>query len=290
MEPHMSIVITGASGQLGRRAAELVLEQAPDTELVLVTRSPEKLADLAARGAEIRAGDFDDPASLDAAFAGGERLLLISTDVAGTRVPQHRRAIDAAVRAGVKHVGYTSILNPTPDHPGAVPSEHRQTEEALRASGLAWTFLRNSIYAEMQAASAESALASGQLVTNAGAGRTAFVTREDCAAVAAAVLLGDGHEGQAYDVTGPDLLAADDLAALYAETGGKPVAPVQIDDAAYAAGLVEHAGLPQELAEIYAAFGTAIRLGFLDVRSDTVERLTGRPPQSVRSLLEPALT
>jgi NAD(P)H dehydrogenase (quinone) len=205
-------------------------------------------------------------------------------------VPQHRRAIDAAVRAGVKHVGYTSILNPTPDHPGAVPSEHRQTEEALRASGLAWTFLRNSIYAEMQAASAESALASGQLVTNAGAGRTAFVTREDCAAVAAAVLLGDGHEGQAYDVTGPDLLAADDLAALYAETGGKPVAPVQIDDAAYAAGLVEHAGLPQELAEIYAAFGTAIRLGFLDVRSDTVERLTGRPPQSVRSLLEPALT
>jgi NAD(P)H dehydrogenase (quinone) len=204
----------------------------------------------------------------------------------GTRVPQHERAIDAAVRAGVGHVLYTSIPNPTPDHPGPVPAEHRATEEAIRASGLAWTFLRNSIYAEMQSASAEAALASGRHVTNTGDGRTAFVSRQDCAAVAAAVLTGDGHEGQAYDVTGPELLAADGLAALYAETGGKPVEVVQVDDAAYAAGLVEHAGLPPVVAEVYAAFGTATRLGFLDVRSDVVERLTGRPPHSVRAILE----
>jgi NAD(P)H dehydrogenase (quinone) len=290
MERHMSIVITGASGHLGRRVAELVLDQAPERELVLVTRSPEKLADLAERGADVRHGDFDGPASLDVAFVGGERLLLVSTDVVGARVAQHRRAIDAAVRAGVRHVVYTSLPNATPDNPATVAVEHRETEEALRASGLAWTFLRNSIYADMQPQSAEAALAAGELVTNAGAGRTALVAREDCAAVAAAVLVGDGHEGKAYDVTGPDLLGADDLAALYAAAGGKPVTVVHVDDAAYAAGLVEHAGLPPAMAEIYATFGAATRNGFLDIRTDTVERLTGHKPQPVRSILARTLT
>jgi NAD(P)H dehydrogenase (quinone) len=284
----MSIVITGASGQLGRRVAELVLEQTSD--VVLVTRTPEALAGFAERGAQVRRGDFDDPASLDAAFAGGERLLLVSTNVIGTRVAQHRRAIDAAVRAGVRHVLYTSIPNPGPENAAAVAVEHRETEEALRASGLAWTFLRNDIYADLQPQSAAAAIASGQLVTNAGDGRTGYVTREDCAAVAAAVLLSDGHEGRAYDVTGPETLSAADLAALYSELGGRPVQVVHVDDAAFAAGLVEHAGMPQAMAEIYATFGIATRDGVLDVRTDVVERLTGRAPQSLRSLLEGALS
>lgn len=284
----MSIVITGASGQLGRRVAELVLEQTSD--VVLVTRSPEVLAGFAERGAQVRYGDFDDPESLDAAFAGGERLLLVSTNVIGTRVAQHRRAIDAAVRAGVRHVLYTSIVNPGPENVAAVAVEHRETEEALRASGLAWTFLRNDIYADLQPQSAAAAIASGQLVTNAGDGRTGYVTREDCAAVAAAVLLGEGHEGRAYDVTGPETLSAADLAALYSELGGKPVEVVHVDDAAFAAGLVEHAGMPQAMAEVYATFGAATRAGVLDVQTDVVQRLTGRAPQSLRSLLEGALS
>ena len=280
----MSIVITGASGQLGRRVAELVLEQTAD--VILATRTPETLSGLAG---DVRRADFDDPASLDAAFAGGSRLLLVSLPTIGARVPQHIAAIDAAARAGVGSIAYTSIVNPGPENPSAVAAEHLQTEDAIRASGLAWTFLRNSIYADLQARSAAAALATGQLVTNAGDGRTALVTREDCARVAAAVLVGDGHEGQAYDVTGPEALSADDLAAIYSELGGKPVEVVHVDDAAYAAGLVEHAGMPQAVAEIYATFGAATRRGALSAQTDVVERLTGRAPGTVRELLAAAL-
>ena len=155
-------------------------------------------------------------------------------------------------------------------------AEHRETEEAIIASGLAHTFLRNNIYADLQPQSAQAAIASGRLVTNAGAGRTGYVTREECAAVAAAVMRGDGHENQAYDVTGPAALNADDLAQLFSELGGEPIEVVHVDDDAYAAGLVEHAGMPRAMAEIYATFGAATRKGALDVVTDVVERLTGR--------------
>jgi NAD(P)H dehydrogenase (quinone) len=280
----MSLIVCGASGQFGRRVAQLLIENhAPD--VVLVTRTPDAVADL---GAEVRHGDFDDPATLQAAFAGGRRLLLVSLPVIGARVPQHKAAIEAAKRAGVEHIAYTSIVNPGPENPAAVAAEHRETELAIEAAGLAYTFLRNSIYADLQPRSAEAAIATGRLVTNAGEGRTGYVTREDCAAVAAAVLTGDGHANQAYDVTGPEALNADDLARLYSELGGRPVEVVHVDDAAYAAGLVEHAGMPQHLAEIYATFGAATRSGALDVTTDVVERLTGRPPASLRSVLWPA--
>lgn len=280
----MSIVITGASGHLGRRVAELVLEQTAD--VILTTRLPEALSGL---GGDVRRADFDDPASLDAAFAGGSRLLLISLPTIGARVPQHVNAVDAAARAGVSHISYTSIVNPGPENPAAVAVEHLETEEAIRASGLAWTFLRNSIYADLQPRNAAAAIASGRLVTNTGDGRTAYITRQDCAAVAAAVLLGDGHDGQAYDVTGAEALSADDLAALYAELGGTPVEVIQVDDATYAAGLVEHAGMPAAMADIYATFGAATRNGALSAQTDVVERLTGQAPDTVRELLAAAL-
>jgi NAD(P)H dehydrogenase (quinone) len=146
----MSIVISGASGPFGRRVTEFLLSDKTE-DVVLVTRTPEALHGI---DAEIRMGDFDDPATLDAAFAGGERLLLVSLPVIGARVPQHKAAIDAAARAGVKHIAYTSIVNPGPENPAAVAAEHRETEEAIRASGMAWTFLRNSIYADLQPRSA----------------------------------------------------------------------------------------------------------------------------------------
>jgi len=284
----MSIVVTGASGHLGRRVVEELLDRVDASDLILVTRRPDALAEYAARGAQVRAGDFTDPSSLPAAFAGGERMLLISTDAIGARVRPQADAVDAAVAAGVRLVAYTSIINPESGNAAAVVPDHRATEDKLRASGLEWTFLRNSIYADLEAGNQAAALATGQLVTNGGAGAVAYVARDDCAAAAAAVLATDGHAGKAYDITGPERLDADARAAIFAELGGKPVEVIQVDDAAYAAGLAEAAGMPLPVAELYATFGTATREGALDVLTDDFETLTGRTPRSLRDVLTAA--
>jgi len=282
-----TIGITGASGQLARLTIDALLERGVDpASLVLVTRSPDAIADVAAKGATVRHGDFDQPDGLPEAFAGIERLLLISASDIGRRIPQHQAAIDAAKAAGVRHVAYTSIANPVEDNPAPVTPEHRATEQALRDSGLAWTFLRNGIYAEFQATGAAQAVASGQLVTNKGDGRTSYVSRADCAAAAAVVLATDGHEGQAYEITGPEAVTEENLAAIASEISGKPIEVVKVDDAALIAGLVEHAGLPEAVAQIVADFGRATREGYLGEVTDTVERLTGRKPRTLREVLQ----
>ena len=283
----MVTVITGASGHLGRRVAELLVSEhdvAP-ADLVLVTRSPDKLADLAADGAHVRHGDFGDPASLQAAFAGAEKALVISTDRVGTRVQGHKAAIDAAVAAGARSIAYTSGINPSDSSPIGVMWEHRQTEDHLRAAAPAWTILRNSIYAEILLGGAQAALATGSHVTNEGDGRVSYVARDDCAAAAAAVLAADGHEGRIYDITGPMSLGAADVAALYGELGARPVEVVQVDDDAFVAGLVEHAGMPRPVAEVYASFGTGARCGYSAPVSDTFLQLTGRRPTPARDVL-----
>ena len=282
----MTLVITGASGQLGRRAAELLLDQVDPTEVVLVTRNPGSLADLAARGTVVRFGDFDQPDSLREAFAGGDRLLLISgSETGAVRVGQHQNAIDAAVAAGVGHVSYTSIPNPVAANPAVVAADHRATEEALAASGLGYTYLRNALYADMRVQEAQGALATGRFNSNQGDGATAYVSREDCAAAAVAVLAGGSeHDDRAYDITGPELLGAAELAALYGRAGGAEVKLVTMDDETYIAGLVQ-VGLPEPVARLIASFGTAIREGYLDQRSGDVQALTGRAPEAVEPLV-----
>jgi NAD(P)H dehydrogenase (quinone) len=282
----MTIAITGASGQLGRLTAEALIEKIDPSEVVLVTRAPDAIADFAARGADVRRADFAEPESLVDAFAGVERLLLISASDLGVRVAQHRAAIDAAAAAGVRHVAYTSIGNPSHSNPGAAARDHRETEEALLASGLDWTFVRNGIYAEMLMFEAPAALATGKLLTNDGDGRTAYVSRADCAAAAAAVLTGDGHERKAYDITASESLSRADVAALFAELGGRPVEPVYLDDESWIAAMVEHAGMPEPLARTYATFGIAARRGYLGAVSPTVGELIGREPVGVREVLE----
>jgi NAD(P)H dehydrogenase (quinone) len=264
---------------------------AAGAEPILVTRTPEAVVDL---GCETRFGDYGEPDSLHDAYAGAERLLLISASDLETRTEQHRAAIAAAGAVGVRHLVYTSGLNPEPPNPAVISPSHYATEQALAASGLAWTVLRDSLYSEYQVPEATQAIADGTLTHNRGDGRIAYVSRKDCAAVAAAVLTGSRHEGCAYDVTGPELFTARALAALYAELGGREVRDEALDDQAFTELLVgAFAGSGEQHArygaELVASFGRSIREGYMASRTDVVERLTGRPPRSLRAVLEAVL-
>jgi NAD(P)H dehydrogenase (quinone) len=288
-EDPVVVAITGASGHLGRKTAELVVDRLDPGDVVLLTRTPEALADLAERGAGVRRADFDEPQSVNDALAGVERMLLISALELGHRVQQHGAAIDAARQAGVRHVLYTSIPNPVTQNPAGVVPDHRATEEALKTSGLAWTFLRNNLYAEYQVQTAAQAIATGRLVTNAASGRTAYVSRDDCAAAAAGVLTASGHDGESYDMTGPESVSAEELAALAGEIAGQRIDVVHVDDNAFVAGLTG-AGVPEEAARLYASFGASTREGFLQTTSSAVEDLTGHAPRSLRTILSAART
>ena len=282
--PADKVIVSGASGGLaGEAISELLARGVPFNQLILVTRTPEKLASFVDRGAEVRFGDFTKPETLPTAFAGGRQLLLISTD-SGDRVAQHTAAIDAARRAGIKHIVYTSWVNATDDNPAAVARDHRLTEEALRRSGIPYTILRNQQYADGLIARGAKAIAAGELVTNSGRGKWAPVARTDCAAAAAVVLTQNGHEGKTYEITGPDLISEQDFAQMLTEITGKAVRVVYVDDDTYIAGAVK-TGIPEPLARIGATFGIATRGNFLNIKSETLEILLGRRPKSLRELL-----
>jgi NAD(P)H dehydrogenase (quinone) len=277
---------------------ELLLENTPPSELILVTRKPESLAHLAARGAQVRYGDFDNGDSLAAAFAGGERMLLISTlDVGERRRRQHTAAVEAAVAAGVQHIAYTSSVGIHPRSPAFVVADHLHTEELLRRCGVAFTILRDSQYAEVVATMiAPQALASGKWVTSAGEGCMAFVSKKDCVAVAASVLSTPGHEGAVYEITGPELLSFRDAAALAAEIGGRPIEYVIVSheekqatfDAAgiprrYVEGVVHEQSGPWASDEMMS-YERALGEGYFAVCSRHVELITGRPALSLRDV------
>jgi NAD(P)H dehydrogenase (quinone) len=279
------LLVTGAGGQLGRRVVELLLE-AGASDIVATSRDPSKLADLAARGVEVRKADFDDPASLPAAFADVERVLLISTDSLGQpgqRIAQQRAAVAAAVAAGVKHIAYTSAPSPRPQDGGGVLDDHFWSEQAVIASGLDWTLLRHNLYAETILMGAGHAVAEGQLVTATGGQGRSYVTREDCARVdAAALLTATGR--QILDVNGPEAVTQDKLAALLAEISGRPVSHVDVGADQLRAGLIG-AGLPPFVAGLLVDFDVAASQGYHAVLAPTVKTLTGREPGSVRDFL-----
>jgi NAD(P)H dehydrogenase (quinone) len=282
------VLITGASGQLARRTAERLLAGAHAGRLILVSRTPQRLAEFASRGADVRFGDFADPASLRSAFAGARRMLLVSATDLERRAAQHREAIRAAAAAGVEHIVYTSGLASGPGNPAAVAPSHHATERALAESGVAWTVLRNSLYAEYQAAEAQRAIEVGRFIHNRGEGRVAYVSREDCARAAAAVLMGSGHEGAVYDITGPQAFDAVALAALYGELGGRIVEPVSVADEAFVSVLLGDGVGDDHLrygAELVASFGRSIRKGYMASRTDVVETLIGSPPRTLSDVL-----
>jgi NAD(P)H dehydrogenase (quinone) len=274
-----------------------LLERVDPRELILITRRPEKLAHLAARGVTVRAGDFDDPASLRSAFAGGDKMLLISSTRVGRRLPQHRAAIDAAVASGVRHIVYTSFVGIGAGNPALVVKEHMATEEMLRGSGVHFTALRNSQYADALAdAAAPIALKMGRWIASAGDGKIALVTRRDCVACAVAVLSSPGHLDAVYNITGPELLSYRDVAAMVAAVAQKPIEFLAVsDDEMYAH--FDKLGIPREAVDDMSvqgvpwssddmvSFERAIRLGHMAIISDDVKKLTGRDPQPMRSVL-----
>jgi NAD(P)H dehydrogenase (quinone) len=294
----MAIIVTGASGQFGRAAAEGLLSRIPAHELVLTTRKPEQLADFATAGAQVRFANFDDPASLATAFHGGDKMLLISTARVGTRVGQHKNAIDAAVAAGVRHIAYTSVVNADkPGNPAIVSWDHRDTEKLVEASGAAFTHLRDNHYSEAVAmVMAPIALAMGRLPGSAHDGKEGFVSRDDCVASAVAVMTTPGHENRTYNLTGPELVTIPEAMKMVSELSGKPIVYDYVTDDDMQAhfdalGFPRHASDgPVDSAKPWSSddmvsFEQAIREGYFDVVSGDVEALTGRKPRSLRDVL-----
>ena len=290
--------MTGASGKYGRLATEKLISQGRARDLILITRTPAKLADCAQAGCEVRYGDFDKPETLRAAVSGADKFMLISGTRVGARVRQHRAAIDAAAVTGVRHIVYTSFVNVDPANPAIVTIDHRETESMITSSGLGYTFLRDAHYADAMILNAGPGfIASGTWLTSTRGGREAMVWREDCVDCAVAVLTQDGHENKAYPVTGPNRENFTEVAAMLSEVTGRPIRVVETDDA----GMYAHfdaLGIPREPvddqtvagipwnSDDMVSFERSIREGFLDVCTDDVRRLTGRRARSVRELID----
>lgn len=281
-----TLLVTGASGHMGRRVVELLLEANAGT-IVATTRTPENLSDLSQHGVIVRQADFDKPESLAAAFAGVDRLLLISTDALGEpglRLKQHQTAVKAAEAAGVSHIVYTSLVNPGPESAVLFAPDHDGTEQALAASQLNWTVLRNNLYADLLLGSLGQAVQMGQLYSAAGEGKIAYVTREDCAQAAAAALLSSFNGRKTFDITGPEALSQTDVANLATQLAGKPITYVPLELGVLIQGMVA-AGLPQPIAETYASIDTATAQGQFEEVANAFAELTGKKPTAVADFL-----
>jgi NAD(P)H dehydrogenase (quinone) len=281
-----TLLVTGASGHLGRRVLELLLEAQAGT-IIAATRTPEKLADFSQRGVIVRHADFESPSSLAEAFAGVDRLLLISTDtidLAGSRLKQHLTAVKAAEEAGVTHVVYTSLVNPGRDSPVMLAPDHRGTEEALAASNMGYTVLRENIYAEVMLGALPLAIQMGKLFNAIGNGKAAYITREDCARAAAGALASSFDGRRTLDITGPEALSQTDIAAIASEISGREIIYVPLELEVVIQNM-EAAGLPRPIAETYASFDTAVKQGRFEAVTNVIEELSGHKPTRMADFL-----
>ncbi len=276
----MSIAVTGASGHLGRHAVEQLL--AKQQQVIAVARNADKAKDLAAKGAELRVANYDDSAALEKAFAGVDKVLLISGNEFGKRFAQHKAVIDAAKKAGVKHLVYTSAPNAlTATFKIAV--EHAETERYLLSAGLPFTILRNGWYIENYTEQLPGTVKLGTLYSAAGDGTVSVATRADYAAAAVAVLTGAGHEGKTYELGGEDVTFKE-LAAKFSKWAGKEIPYVPLPFADFKGALVG-AGLPEVFADVLADADVGLSKGELRVTSGDLERLIGRKPTTVDEVL-----
>lgn len=278
------LVVTGTSGKLGRLVVGALLESTPASQVVAVARDPGKVADLAARGVVVRHGDYDRPDSLRSAFEGAERLLLISGSEVGKRVPQHTAAIEAARRAGVAHLVYTSILR-ADTNSMRLAAEHVATERVLFSSELPYTILRNGWYIENYTENLGPALAHGTFLGAAGEGRISAAPRDDYARAAAAVLSApNGHENRVYELGGDTAFTMAELARAVSEWAGRVIGYTNLTPEAYAAALIQ-AGVPAPFAETLADCDAGVARGELSVTSGHLHRLLGRDTTSLATVL-----
>jgi len=291
----MKILITGASGNFASMTVERLLKRLDPKQLILMSRKPDRLANYAKLGCEVRFGDFDDPKSLALAARGAQKMLLISGHKVGHRIQQHGRAIEAAKLAGVQHIIYTSYFGSDEGNTALVCIDHHGTEKLLKASGLAYTIMRDGMYGDsIFNAAMPAAIATGQWRMCAGEGKVNLVDRVDCVDSAVAVLTSNGHENRTYNIVGPELWSFPDMAALTAELAGRPVEVIQLtEEHMYA--FLDSVGIPRTAVKEFniggfewcsddmISYERETRNGRFAVLSDDVLRLTGRKPKGFRA-------
>jgi NAD(P)H dehydrogenase (quinone) len=282
------LLVTGAAGQLGRAVLHHLLETSgvPAGDVIAVSRDPAKLSEFAGKGVETRKADFRDEAGLIAAFAGADRILIISTDelaVPGSRLIQHKAAIEAAASAGVKHILYTSMPNPDQSLVSFAP-DHLGTEEAIKATGIPYTILRNAWYDDNYLMSMPHNLQTGTWYTAMGAGKVSNISRDDCARAAATALAEPPSGSNTMTLTGPESLDAEEIAAIVSKAAGRPLNVVHVTEEQLAGGM-SAAGLPDFLVKMLVSADANVRAGHFDLVTEDYETLTGRKPQSLSAFL-----
>ncbi len=280
------ILITGATGHLGRLVVNKLKQKISPERIVALVRSAEKAADIGL-GVEIKEGDYNKPETLNQAMKGIDILLLISSSEVGKRAEQHKNVIDAAKQAGVKRIVYTSLLHADTSSL-SLAEEHVATEADLKASGIAYTILRNGWYTENYADSIQGALASGAIIGSAGEGKISAATRADYADAAVIVLTTEGHEGKTYELAGDESFSLRELAAEISRQSGKDISYNNLPEEVYAAQLVSF-GLSEELARAIAGWDLGIAKGDLFDESHQLSKLTGRPATPLAAFVEKAV-
>ncbi len=282
------IVVTGATGQLGRLVIDSLLQSVPAKNIIAAVRDPEKAAAFSARGVQVRKADYTQPETLVKAFAGAEKLLLISSNEIGGRVAQHGAVIDAAVRSGVKLIAYTSVLH-ADSSPLGLATEHQETEALLRSSGLPFVLLRNGWYTENYTASVPAALAHGAVLGSAGEGRIASAARADYAAAAAAVLIAENQAGRVYELAGDTAYTLGEFAAEIARQAGKAVVYKNLPESDYKSALTGF-GLPEPVANLLADSDTGASKGALFDEGRQLSSLIRRPTTAMSRSVAAAIT
>ncbi|PDT05525.1 NAD(P)-dependent oxidoreductase [Rhizobium chutanense] len=280
-----TILVTGAAGQLGQRVIHHLIEtyKVAPGRIVAATRSPEKLSALAEKGVVTRKADFDDAAGLEKAFSGVDRLLIISTDALdtpGKRLAQHKAAVAAAVKAGVKHIAYTSMPAPDDSLVTFAP-DHLGSENAIKASGIAYTIIRDAWYHDNYLHGMPHNLQGGKWYSATGDGKISTISRDDCALAIAAALASGTSESATYTLTGAELLTNRQIAAIVSEAAGKPLEVVDVSDEQLGQGM-RGAGLPGFVADMLVSADANIRAGKFDILTGDFSKLTGRQPQPLK--------